>query len=191
MNRIATIPNLLSLFRILLIPVFVILYFSDSLTGHSWYAFGVLALSGLTDVLDGIIARKFNMVSDLGKVLDPAADKLTQAAMVVCICVHHTYLIPMMVLFFAKEFCMVTGAMVLAQSGVRPVSARWWGKLSTVIIYITVALVVLTDIYPAIPEAIAIVLALLAVVSMLFSLVNYVKMFLRLGRQKREEKKEK
>lgn len=183
-----TIPNLLSFFRILLIPVFVILYFYTDLPGNYWYAVGVLALSGLTDVLDGIIARKFHMVSDLGKVLDPAADKLTQAAMVVCICVNHAYLIPMMILFFAKEFCMVTGAMVLAQSGVQPVSARWWGKLSTVIIYATVAFVVLTDIYPALPELIAVVLALLAVVSMLFSLVNYIKMFLQLGKKREDDK---
>lgn len=188
MNRIWTIPNALSFFRILLIPAFVVLYFQTGLPGNYWWAFGVLALSGLTDVLDGIIARKFHMVSDLGKVLDPAADKLTQAAMVVCICVNHAYLIPMMALFFVKEFCMVTGAMVLAQSGVQPVSARWWGKLSTVIIYATVAFVVLTDIYAAIPEAIAMVLALLAAVSMLFSLFNYVKMFLRLGKRKNDDK---
>ncbi len=182
MNRILTIPNLLSLFRIVLIPVFVVLYFNTDLAANYWYAVGTLLLSGLTDVLDGIIARRFHMVSDLGKVLDPAADKLTQAAMVICICINHFYLLPLVILFFIKEFLMVTGAMVLAQSGVKPVSARWWGKLSTVIVYLTIACVVLTDIYPALPEVVPMILAGLAAISILFSLVNYARMFFRLGK---------
>lgn len=183
MNRIVTIPNALSLFRILLIPLFVILYFKTDLSGNYWYAVGVLVLSGLTDVLDGIIARRFHMVSDLGKVLDPAADKLTQAAMVICVCINHMYLLPLLILFFIKEFLMVTGAMVLAQSGVKPVAARWWGKLSTVVIYTTLAYVVFTDIFPSLPEAIGMILAAAAAVSILFAFINYARMFWSLGKK--------
>lgn len=76
------IPNLLSLLRILLVPVFVILYLlsSDERMDLMYWSFGVLILSGVTDSLDGIIARKCNQITDLGKLLDPVADKLTQVA---------------------------------------------------------------------------------------------------------------
>ena len=78
------IPNLLSLLRILLVPVFVILYLlsSDERMDLMYWSFGVLILSGVTDSLDGIIARKCNQITDLGKLLDPVADKLTQVAVV-------------------------------------------------------------------------------------------------------------
>ena len=81
-SRILTIPNLLSFFRLCLIPVFMWLYCVEK--NYLWTGI-ILILSGLTDTVDGIIARKFNMISDLGKVLDPIADKLTQAAMLFCL----------------------------------------------------------------------------------------------------------
>ena len=73
------IPNALSLFRMALLPVFVILYlYSADYGSLIYWAFGILILSGLTDSIDGIIARRFNQITDLGKLLDPMADKLTQ-----------------------------------------------------------------------------------------------------------------
>ena len=94
MNRIFTIPNLLSLIRILLIPVFVALFFHDEMI---WAAL-ILIISGLTDTLDGYIARHFNMITNLGKVLDPIADKLTQAVVAFCLCVKMPAVIPLFVL---------------------------------------------------------------------------------------------
>ena len=88
MNRIfnkkdiLTIPNLLSLFRLLMIPVIVWLYVKEK----NYYAAAAMVLiSGATDIADGIIARKFNMISDFGKILDPMADKLTQGALIICL----------------------------------------------------------------------------------------------------------
>ena len=80
-HRILTVPNLLSFFRILLIPVIICLYFKE----QYWWAFGLLVLSGATDVVDGWIARTFHVVSDFGKAIDPVADKLTQIALLLCL----------------------------------------------------------------------------------------------------------
>ena len=99
MNRIFTIPNLLSLIRILLIPVFVALFFHDEMIGAAL----ILILSGLTDTLDGYIARHFNMITNLGKVLDPIADKLTQAVVAFCLCVKMPAVIPLFVLLVLKD----------------------------------------------------------------------------------------
>ena len=81
-SQILTLPNLLSLFRLLLIPVIVWLY---SVQKNYYAAIGVILLSGISDIVDGWIARRFAMVSDFGKILDPVADKLTQAALLVCL----------------------------------------------------------------------------------------------------------
>lgn len=177
MNKVITLPNLLSVFRILLIPVFVVFYFQTRLQNHYWYAAGTLVLSGFTDILDGVIARKFNMVSEVGKVLDPIADKLTQVAMVVCLCVNHIIIIPMLLLFVIKEGCMLLGALFLYRDGKKPEAAHWWGKLSTVVIYVTVFIIVLSDIYPVIPVFIQVVLMMAATFTMFFSLFSYFKIY--------------
>ena len=108
-SRILTIPNLLSLFRLCLIPVFMWLYCVEK--NYLWTGI-VLIISGLTDTVDGIIARKFNMISDLGKVLDPIADKVTQAAMLFCLLTRFPLMIAPLALMVVKEFFMgVTGLM--------------------------------------------------------------------------------
>ena len=77
-KEICTIPNMLSIFRLVLIPVYIYIYLNATESYHYSIAAGILAISCLTDMIDGKIARKFNMISELGKVLDPLADKLTQ-----------------------------------------------------------------------------------------------------------------
>ena len=99
-NRIITIPNLLSAFRLVLIPVFIWTYCvrKEYLTTA-----GLLFLSGLTDLADGYIARRFHMVSNLGKMLDPVADKLTQAAMLVCLVTRFPMIVFPLALLSVKE----------------------------------------------------------------------------------------
>ena len=80
-DRIFTLPNMLSFFRLALIPVIVYFYEVD----HFWWAFWLLGLSAATDIVDGWIARTFHLVSDFGKAIDPIADKLTQAAVLLCL----------------------------------------------------------------------------------------------------------
>jgi len=106
------IPNILSVLRILLVPVFLFAYRNTSHGAHYWAA-GVFALAGFTDVLDGWIARRHDLISDLGRMLDPLGDKLMTLAAVYCLASDH--IIPMWALVFyaLKEFVMVAGALFI------------------------------------------------------------------------------
>lgn len=139
-KKIFTIPNLLSMVRILLLPVFVWLY---SAKKDYMAAFVVLLLSGITDLLDGFIARRFRMISVLGKMLDPIADKLTQAAVLLSLGSRFPLLFALVVLFILKEA--VTGVMFLTvMRRTREVrGADWHGKLTTFLLDATMLLHIL------------------------------------------------
>ena len=103
-KEICTIPNLLSVFRLALIPVYLRIYLNADSSEDYTLAAVVLAVSCLTDLVDGKIARKFNMVSRVGKVLDPLADKLTQLGLLICLSRRRTILKYLLVIFLIKEF---------------------------------------------------------------------------------------
>lgn len=131
-NRIITIPNVLSLFRLCLIPVtsWLCVYRKD----YVWTPL-VLALSGITDIVDGIIARKLHMVSDFGKVFDPVADKLTQIAMLLCLLTRFpNMLFPLGILVVKEIFAAVTGLQVIRKTG-KVLGAVWHGKAATAALY--------------------------------------------------------
>ncbi len=179
MKKILTIPNIISAVRILLVPLFVVFFFVDTLANHEIYAIVVLLLSGLSDVVDGTIARKFNMISDLGKILDPIADKLTQAAVVFCLLIKHPSILPMFIVFLVKELLTAFAAMYLLRHGTKPISAKWWGKLSTVVIYITTLYLIVSEIVE-IPYAwISYVLIYSSIFFMLLSMFGYLSIFLK------------
>lgn len=133
-SLIFTIPNILTTCRIFLIPVFVWFY---SFQKEEYISFGVLALSGMTDVLDGFIARRFHMISSLGKALDPVADKLTQAAVLICLGSRYPLMILLAGMLVVKES--ITGCMsLLVIHKTNQVNgADWHGKVTTVFLYIT------------------------------------------------------
>ena len=131
-DRIITIPNMLSLFRLLLIPVIVWLYMvrKDPL----WTTV-VLAMSGITDIVDGIIARRCHMISDFGKAFDPVADKLTQIAMLFCLVSRFRWmLLPLCVLVVKEITAGIMGLMVIRRTG-RVEGSVWHGKATTVLLY--------------------------------------------------------
>lgn len=166
-NKIITIPNLLTFFRLCLIPVFVWLYCVEKnylLTGI------ILIISGVTDTADGYIARHFHMVSDLGKVLDPIADKLTQAAMLFCLLTRFSLMIIPLGLMVIKEIFMgVTGLLVIKKTG-KVFGADWHGKLNTWLLY---AMMVLHVFWYDIPDAVSEFLISCCVVMMAVSLLLY------------------
>ncbi len=135
-----TIPNLLSVIRILLIPVFGVLFYNDQKVA----AVVVLALSGLSDMLDGKIARRFNQVSDLGKVLDPVADKLTQITIAIMLLLDFRNSDDKLInafgwvflVFLIKEAVMIIGGLVMLLMNIRPGAAEIWGKLATGVFYV-------------------------------------------------------
>ena len=136
-KKILTIPNILSMVRIALIPVIVWLYVVEK--NYDW-AGGLLIFSGVTDVADGFIARKFNMISNLGKMLDPIADKLTQSTVLVCLLVRFPLMaLPLVMMVLKETFMSVTGLLVIRRTGV-VISADWHGKAATVLLYATMVL---------------------------------------------------
>ena len=166
-QRIFTVPNLLSFFRLLLIPQIVWLYGTRQAYTQ---ALLVLILSGLTDVADGIIARKFDLVSDFGKALDPIADKLTQIATLWCLVTRFPHMwLPLSVLMVKELF---TGAMSLyavKKSG-EVKGADWHGKLCTVLLYGAIGLHML---WSGIPMVLSKLLMLLCMAVMCLSGVLY------------------
>ncbi len=176
MKKIFTIPNIISIFRLILIPLFVFFYFKESIENHFFWAIFIIVLSGFSDVVDGFIARKFNMVSDLGKVIDPIADKLTQVVALLCLAIKHTAIIPAFVVLFAKELLTMFVAIHLFASGTKPISSKWWGKLSTVMIFVTMFYTIVMDIY-TVPAFVLYMLIVASVVCMSISVAGYFRMF--------------
>lgn len=131
-HKIITIPNILSLFRLLLIPVIIWLY---TVRKDPLWTTAVLALSGITDIVDGIIARKCHMVSDFGKAFDPVADKLTQIAMLFCLVNRFKWmLLPLCVMVIKEVTAGILGLLVIRKTG-NISGAVWHGKATTVSLY--------------------------------------------------------
>ena len=142
-KEICTIPNLLSLFRLILIPVYVYIYLNATEPHHFWIAGGILAVSCLTDMVDGKIARKFNMITNLGKVLDPLADKLTQLSLIICLSVHRKSLRVMLVLFLVKEFFQLFAMIIALRHGKALDGALIIGKICTTVLFVSLTVMVL------------------------------------------------
>ncbi|MCD7723005.1 MAG: CDP-alcohol phosphatidyltransferase family protein [Clostridiales bacterium] len=180
-----TVPNFLSLIRILLIPVFAVLFLKD----HFVAAVIVIIVAELTDLIDGAVARKFNQVSALGKLLDPIADKLSQMAIVIVLIVKYweNAIKYLFMFFIAKEILMLIGGAILISKGKRPVAAEMWGKVATTVFCIVMILVLalgengaLCDyIGFTLPSAATWVLVSISAVCTLCSLLGYIPGFVR------------
>ena len=164
---IFTIPNGLSLLRLLLVPIIVWLYAKKQ---NYPVSIALIAVSGLSDIADGYLARRFNWVSDVGKVLDPLADKLTQCALIVCLLSRHAWMWGLIGLFIAKESLMALWGYHALQMDGSVNSAKWYGKVCTVVLYTTMGLLIL---WPSMPGALANALILLCGGFMALSLVMY------------------
>ena len=154
-GRILTVPNLLSTIRILLIPVFMWLYLNrDDITA----TVVVLVLSGLTDALDGYIARHFDMVSDFGKALDPIADKLTQLAMLCCLVIRFPRMIWLIAVLCVKEIFVASTQLAVIHKNEVVLGADWHGKVTTILLY---AVMILHLLWLDLPESLSLALVLL------------------------------
>ncbi len=171
---IFTIPNLLSLFRLVLIPVYATVYLNATQNYQFILAGFILAVSCLTDMIDGKIARKYGMITTLGKVLDPLADKLTQLTLTICLSMKYPVLYPVLGLFIMKElFQLVIGVVFLRKGKMLP-GALLAGKVCTTVLFISlIALVLLPDIDPAAVTVIAVIDALFLGVSFMSYAMAY------------------
>ena len=161
-----TIPNFLSLFRLLLIPVYVFIYLQD----EYFIAGTILAVSCLTDLIDGKIARHFNMISAIGKILDPLADKATQLALILCLSVEYPILWCLIGCFIVKEgFQLIAGSINL-RKGIMLKGALISGKICTTILFISLIFMVLI---PNLPDVVVIVITIIDLVFMLVAFLDY------------------
>ena len=179
-NQNWTIPNLLSVLRILVIGPCAYFFLNDQLL----WAVAMLAFSGLSDLFDGLIARKFNQVTELGKMLDPVADKLTQATIAVCLAVKHPILISILLVFVLKELGMLVGGCILLKKKKRPCAAKWYGKVATFSFYISAVVIVVMEgvfhLYTTTTVVISYVLLGITAVFMIYAMVRYFQIFLQL-----------
>ncbi len=168
------IPNILTIIRLLLIPVMV----SFFLSGHIILALITYVIASITDVVDGFIARHFNMITDLGKILDPIADKLLQYAALLCL--WHINVIPywIVVVFLTKEVLIGIGCIKLLKKDII-IPAKWFGKLSTCIFFLAIIVAMLSKIFDSIPPNYPIILMCFALIMAIFSLVMYVTNYIK------------
>lgn len=184
------IPNALTILRfILIIPI---IYFI--LTGQYIAGFIILTISGITDILDGCIARKFNFITNFGKLIDPLADKSTQVAVLAALTFRGIIPLWMLILVFVKELVMVAGASFLYGKKL-VVSSRWYGKLTTVLFYIAIVCSLFIEYWntylnPSNPiSSFDDYIYYLAILATVFSLVMYFKQFYQEGYLKKENLK--
>lgn len=142
-KEILTVPNLLSLFRLFLIPVYIAIYLNAKTNSDYYLAAGILAVSCLTDLIDGKIARHFNMISTLGKILDPLADKLTQFALILCLTVKYPILWYLVALFVVKESFQLIAGGVNLKKGRMLKGALLSGKICTTVLFVSLILMVM------------------------------------------------
>lgn len=180
------VPNILTLIRFLLIPIIITLLSQ----GKYVDAIIVFSISGITDILDGAIARKFDLITNFGKLIDPLADKFTQLSMLIMLTVKRIIPLWIVIVVFIKEFFMICGASFLYGKEL-VVSSKWYGKAATTLFYIAIVVsLILKELEPSIlasqptgnsaPPLILYVarpIYYIAIIMTLFSLAMYVKAF--------------
>ena len=169
-----TIPNLLSLFRLVLIPVYVVIYLNAQDDTDHYIAAGILAVSCLTDAIDGKIARHFNMISTVGKILDPIADKATQFTLIVCLAIRNPVLWILVCLFFIKEcFQLIAGLMTL-RKGQMLSGALISGKICTTVLFVSLIVLVMM---PQLSETVIFAITTLDCVVVLIAFICYARVY--------------
>lgn len=174
-KELLTIPNLLSLFRFLLIPVYITIYLNAKSQSDYFLAAAILAVSCLTDLIDGKIARHFNMISTVGKILDPLADKATQFTLIVCLATKHVIIRYMVALFFVKEAFQLIAGLLSIRKGRMLRGALITGKICTTVLFISLIIMVLM---PGLPEKTIIAITLVDIAFLLTSFTDYVVTYL-------------
>ncbi len=163
------IPNMLSCLRLLMIPIFVVCYFKYSSGSKTAIAATVYLLAWLTDALDGYLARRNNWITDLGKILDPLADKLMQLTAAICFAIENSVFYFVAIPLFIKEFVMTIAAIKIKRQKNIVVAASWYGKVATVLLFICAFLRIVIRNNPTLD----IFMALFMLSCMIFSLVMY------------------
>ena len=169
-KEIFTIPNLLSFFRLALIPVYMVIYLHAQELKDYITAGVILAVSCLTDMVDGKIARKFNMITTFGKFLDPLADKITQFTLILCLAIRYPILWAVLCLFFIKELFQLIAGILAAQRGYILKGALFSGKICTTVLFTSLVAMVL---FPTLPKPTVNLIATIDGVFLMLAFADY------------------
>ena len=169
------VPNILCYIRFLLIPAFVITYIRADEPKQYIQAAAIVFLSGLTDFLDGFIARRFDMVTDLGKLIDPLADKLTQASLIFVLVVKIKWMFLLLILFVVMQLFLLVAGIVMLKKGTKLNGAKWFGKVSTTVFYATMLVLVAV---PTLRTGITNVLMMVCGAFLLLSFLMYINEYI-------------
>ena len=180
-----SIPNILSYFRLILIPVYLVVYFMADEPGDYLWAALVIAISGLTDMFDGKIARHFNMITEWGKLIDPVADKLTMASVALSLAFRFPLMRLVFALYVVKEGFMAIMGLIMLRRGFRMDGAMWYGKVCTAITYAVVFLLLLV---PGMAPWFQAALISLQIVVTLFSFIMYAIYYHKVWKQMKKNK---
>ena len=183
-QKIINVPNFLCIFRILLVPVFVVLYLrAEDFTGQL-VAASVIALAGITDFLDGFLARKFHLITEFGKIVDPLADKLLQAGIAIALMVNIPYMWILFAVFAVKELTMFFFQAYLYRRGKKLPGALWYGKVATTVFYL---LMIVLLFIPASYRWIQYLLMLIVGGFLIMAFVLYMLVLIRMYREWKRE----
>lgn len=183
MKGLKNLPNILSVIRIILIPIFVVAYLSYDGDGFYVLPAAILLASGFTDFLDGFIARKYHFESYLGKILDPLADKLTQFTVCLSVGIKINLFLYLAGLYFIKELCMLAGGIWLTRNNIKIIGSKWWGKVGTGLFYAVMFVVIL---FPNLSENVKLYLCLAMMIIIVCVLILYIPEFIKLINSKKD-----
>lgn len=175
-KEIFTIPNLLSLFRLVLIPLYVSIYLNARDNADYYLAAAILAVSCLTDLIDGQIARRCNMISTVGKVLDPFADKITQFTLVICLSIKHPVLWTLIILIFVKEVFQLTAGIIRFKKGRMLKGAQITGKICTTVLFLSLIVLVML---PNIADKYVMLITVIDAIFLLIAFADYIIVYIR------------
>ncbi len=134
------LPNKLTLLRVLLVPFFVFfLMLEPQHASLKWIALAIFAIASLTDMFDGMIARKYNLITNFGKFADPLADKMLVCSALICLSVLGWVPVWMTLIIIIREFIISGFRLVAAERG-KVIAASWWGKWKTAVTMIAIVL---------------------------------------------------
>ncbi|MEG0570287.1 MAG: CDP-alcohol phosphatidyltransferase family protein [Oscillospiraceae bacterium] len=182
-----SIPNILSYVRIALIPLFVYKIITAVDYQDYYFAAAIILLSGLTDFADGLIARKFNQITQVGKVLDPVADKLTQVCILLSLMFKIKYMFILVILLVVKELFMGISCLFLLTRDRKLDGAKWFGKVSTAVFYFVMCIILA---FPMIIGTVYVnILMIISAAFLLLSFVMYAREFFRMYLSTKEPQK--
>ena len=182
------LPNILCYIRIIMVPLFLYLYFTADEPGDYYIATLIVMLSGITDFLDGQIARRCNMITDLGKVIDPVADKLMQFAMLIALIYSVKNMYILIIYLIIKEVTLALAGLIAMNTIKRRLNgAKWYGKVCTAVLYVIMLVLVA---FPQLDIHIQDIMLIICAAAITLSFIMYAGLYIKMFKDSKENKKD-